>query len=427
MRRILIIIVILLLVGTGVWYFVVRPKQQGGVSPVPNVLQSFFPNTTTSTGSFGNDTIPGTLATGTTDTSPAPVFKQITARPIAGYSIFSISSTAPVPLAQISKTVSKNVTPTIPTPVVSATVDHVIRYVSRANGYVYEIKNGGIPLQISNIFIPNVYEAMFADGNNTAILRFLRSNNQTIATYSVPVPPLNPDGTRTQKSGTYLPDNISALAVSPDSTQIARITADSTGGSITTSSTLGTNIKTAARSPFTEWLPLWANKTVYVQAKAASIADGFLYSVDQPTARLRRILGNVAGLTTSVSPSGAYVLYSESTGTGFTTHLFNTKTNVTTDINLAILPEKCAWLQNEDLICAGNSTVVNGTYPDAWYAGTVHFSDQLYHITTASNVYSVLYNGQGQSFDMTNLHIDEGQRLVYFIDKTTGLLWQFSY
>src|SRR6266403_2783515 len=96
MRRILIIIIILLLVGTGVWYFVIRPKQQGGVSPVPNVLRAFFPSSTTSTGSFGADTAPGTV--GTTN-SAAAVFKQITARPIAGYGIFSISNKVTTPSA----------------------------------------------------------------------------------------------------------------------------------------------------------------------------------------------------------------------------------------------------------------------------------------------------------------------------------------
>jgi len=419
MRRILIIILILLVVATGVWYFYIRPRQAAGISPVPNVLKSFFPTSTSSTGSFGTGTNPSANGTGTGGTAATSPFKQITALPIAGYTIFSISNQVSVP----------SVTDPTAKPTVETVVDHMIRYVSRPNGYVYEIKDGGIPLQISNIFIPNIYEADFADSNNTAILRFLRSDDETIATYSVPIPPLNTDGTRTQKSGTYLPDNISELAVSPDSTEVARVTTNSNGAIISTSNTSGGSIKTMAQSPFTEWVPMWAGKTLYIQTKAAAVANGFLYSINPSTARLQRVVGSVPGLTASVSPSGTYVLYSQSTATGFTTELLNTKTNTTTDLSLDILPEKCAWLQNEDLICAGSNSVPAGTYPDEWYAGTLHFSDQLYHIATASDTYTVLYNDENtsESFDMTNLQVDEGQQIVYFIDKSTGLLWQFSY
>lgn len=441
MRRILIIIVILLVVGTGVWYFYIRPKTQSGTSPVPNIMKPFFPTSTTTTGSFG--TAPGVLGNGTdtTNTSgqPTPVFKQLTATAVAGYSVFTrldpVTTTAAVATPDTSASTQlvlasiKNSTSTkkVAKPTIPTVLNHILRYVSRSNGYVYEINNGAIPLQISNIFIPNIYEADFMDSNNTAVLRFLRPDNQTIATYTVPVPFLNTDGTRTQKSGTYLPDNISAIAVSPDQTQLSRITTDNNGGVVSLSNSIGTNIKTVIHNPFTQWLPMWSNKTLYLQTKAASVADGFFYSVNQSSARLQRIVGNAPGLTASVSPSGTYVLYSQSTTNGFVTKLFNTQTNTTVDINLAILPEKCAWLQNENLICAGNSTVANATYPDDWYAGTTHLSDHLYSITTGSNLYTILYNGQAQSFDMTNVQVDETNRLIYFIDKPTGILWQFSY
>jgi len=415
MRRILIILGIIVVAWLAVYFFYIKPKQQVS-TPVPNILKPFFPSSTTSTGSFGTDTsAPGTVGN-TSNTQANSAFKQLTGQPVAGLTVFSTSSTVSIPSTD----------PKVK-PVLQTIVNHIVRYVSRANGYVYEIKNGSAPLQISNIFIPNIYEASFADSNNTAILRFLRGDNKTIATYTVPIPALNNDGTRTQVSGTYLPDTISAIAVSPDQTSVARITSDKNGSIISTSNTKGTNIKTVLRSPFTEWLPSWANSTVYVQTKAANAADGFFYSIDVGTARLRRLIGNTPGMTASVSPSGTYVLYSQSTTSGFSTELFNTKTNTTTAINLAILPEKCTWLKNEDLICAGNNTVANATYPDDWYAGITHFSDQLYHITTATNTYTVLYNGQGQSFDMTNLQADESQQTLYFIDKNTGLLWQFSY
>jgi hypothetical protein len=424
MRRPLIILFIIALFIGGMYFFYIRPKQNSG-APMPNILKPFFPSSTSSTdGSFGTDS---TSTPSNGSVAPAAALKQLTGHPVAGYTVFSLSSTVSVPstastpsLQVLSVKVSKKAALT------QTVTDHYLRYVSRLNGYVYEIKNAAVPLQISNIFIPNIYEAQFADGNTTAVLRFLRANNRTIATYSVPIPDLNPDGTRTQNSGVYLPDNITSLVVSPDQKQIARITIDQAGTVVTTSSTAGTSIKTILRSPFQSWLPQWTNN-IYLQTKAASVADGFLYSIDQPASRLRRLLGNIAGLTTSVSPKGTYILYSESVADGFVTKIFNTKTNTTKQLSLALLPEKCVWLQNEDILCAGNNNVANAAYPDAWYAGTIHFSDQLYRINTASNIYSVVYNDPTQSFDMTNLQIDEEQGFVYFIDKVTGFLWQYKY
>lgn len=428
MRRFLIIILVILLVWAGIYIFYVKPRQNSTTTPVPTVLKPFFPSST-GNNSLSDGTIPGVLGTNPTTQNTNTTnnqFKQLTDRAIAGYTTFDISSTVSVPATNPNPSSTK-ATAGAAKSTIKTVVDHYIRYVSRQNGYVYEIKDGGAPLQITNVFLPNVYEAYFIDNNNTVIERFLRDDQKTIATYSIPIPPVNPDGTRTQLGGTYLPDNIFEIAISPDQKQLLRLTTDKTGAVLTSSTSIGTQIKTLLRSPFTEWIPSWIGNTVYMQTKAASVATGFLYSVDQPSARLRRIVGDITGLTASISPTGTYVLYSQSNTSNFNAFLLNTKTSATTPIDLAILPEKCVWLQNENIICAGNNVVPNAVYPDAWYAGTVHFSDQLYQINSATHLYTVLYNGQNQSFDITNLRIDENQRLVYFIDKTSGYLWSFGY
>lgn len=414
MRKVLIGLIVLILVIAGVYFFYIRPKMNSG-EPVPNVISSFFPKVTSNGNAFGPDDTPVT-PDGTAATAANNPLKQLTSRPVAGYTVFNIATKVSIPSTDPKGK-----------PTIQTNTDYYLRYVSRINGYVYEMKNGSAPLQISNILIPNIYEAVFADNNNTALLRFLRADEKTIATYSVPIPGLNDDGTRTQKPGIYLQDNIYSLAVSPDQTHIARITTDSTGSLVTSSTSTGTTIKTLFRSPFQSWLPQWNTTSVYLQTKAASTADGYLYSIDQASSRLKRILGNIKGFTASVSPSGTYVIYSETVGNTFRTRIFNTKTNAISPLSIDVLPEKCTWLKNEDLVCAGNSTVQDAVYPDAWYAGIMHFSDQLYRISPTTNSYSVLYDGSDASFDMTNIQVDEGQGYAYFIDKNTGILWQYKY
>lgn len=414
MRRILIFIILFALVGTTVWYFFIRPPIDPSGNQTTSAFQSFFPVGTPGEGTNPDGTI---QESGETPVSAAAArFSKITDRPIAGFTIFAITKTVTLP----------NPDPKLK-PLVTIITDHYMRYVARTSGYVYEIKNTDPATQISNIFIPNIYEALFADNNTTALLRFLRSDNQTIGTYSVPIPALNDDGTRTQASGTFLSDTIESLAISPDTKLVARLTTDQTGALVSTATPVGSTKKDIIRSPFREWLVSWpVQNSIYVQTKAAATANGFLYRIDSAAGRLRRVIGDVPGLTTSISPDGSFILYSQSSPNGFATRLFNTKTGVTTNLSLALLPEKCAWYENNNLLCAGNTSVAEGIYPDSWYAGLTHFEDQLFYINTSTATYTTLYDGNEQSFDMTNLKIDEGQNLLYFIDKSTGILWKFT-
>lgn len=419
-KKLLIALVIILTLGGG-WYWYAKSHQTAPGVPAITDFSAFFP-----IGESGDPTLldgllqdGSAIPDGTATPTTTSRFKQLSPHPVAGFTSFMqpiVTTLPPDPKKPKAKAVTQT------------TYSHRIRYVSRSNGYVYEIEDGQIPLQISNVYIPNIYETLFGDSANTALLRFLRPDEQTIATYSVPVPLANPDGTRTQKEGVYFPDGVTQTAISPDKTQVAYLTNGPSGATLSLTSLTNTKKTTLIQTPFREWLLSWPTaKSLYVQTKPSASVLGYLYRIDTSDKKLRRILGDINGLTTSVSPSGTYILYSQRSDTSFITRLFNTKTNETRTLSLAILPEKCTWLQNEDLMCAGNTTVPTAEYPDAWYQGIVSFSDQLYHISSSNLIYDTVYDGSGSSYDMTNLSVDETGRVVYFIDKPTGLLWQLTY
>lgn len=410
---------IIVLAGAGGWYWFAKSHQTAPGVPAITDFSAFFP-----VGESGDPTLlDGVLQNNPSDPNGTAAinspFIQLTPHAVAGFSSFMQPITTTLP-PDPKKPKAK--------PVTETTYVHRIRYVSRSNGYIYEIEDGAAPLQVSNVYIPNIYETLFGDSSNSALLRFLRPNQSTIATYSVPVPPINTDGTRTQKEGVYLPDNILQAAISPDTKQVAHLTSAKAGATLTLSTLTNTKKTTLIQTPFREWIMSWPTaKSIFLQTKASALVPGYLYKVDTTEKKLRRVLGDINGLTTSVSPSGTYVLYSQHSDGGFVTRMYNTKTNTTRALSLVILPEKCTWLKNDDLICAGNTSVPTAQYPDAWYQGIVSFSDQLYHISATELVYETLYDGSGTSYDMTNLAADETAREVYFVDKSTGLLWKFIY
>lgn len=422
MRRFLAIFAILL-VGVGFWYFFSNQTKDSGTSqeaPQSGFKAFFSRNTIFTPEEVGNSTNTKEGTSGESSENifaPVSAFKKISPGTVAGVTHFSIKKTVSVP----------NPDPKLK-PTQEVITEHFIRYVSRVNGYVYEIKDEGIPTQITNIYIPNVYEASFADGGKTAIVRFLRDDLRTIATYSVPIPEANPDGTRTQRTGVYFPENVSSLAVSTDGKSVARVLFENSTSSISTTDTKNEARKELIKNPFEQWLVSWGGASVYLQTKATAFADGFLYRIDAQNKRLVRILGDMRGLTTSVSPKGTYILYSESRqGSGFISRVYETKTGITKGLSVIVLPEKCTWLLNEDLICAGSDSVAPGNYPDEWYDGTRSFTDTFYHIHTATNRIDTLSEDESKRYDAISLVANEAQTLLYFIDKKTGFLWQLDY
>ncbi len=415
MRRTLIIILgILALVG--IVLFFTRSKTTTDSTKGTGIFQGLFsPRNDAVSAIDGSGTEISSNNIASVDLPNNSAFKKVSPSAVAGYTVFSISHEITIPSVDgKSKPTKQTIT------------DHYVRYVSRANGYVYEIKNDSIPTQISNIYIPDVYEATFADNNKTAVLRFLRSDDRTVATHTVPIPEPNPDGTRSQLPGTYLPDGITSLAVSPDTKWLARVTHNSGNGIISLSDSKNSNKRELLVSAFNEWLVLWGAKDIYLQTKATYSANGFLYRLDTANKRLIKVLGDIPGLTASISPKGTYILYSESVPDSFTTSIFTVKNGEKKQFGLKILPEKCAWLKNEDLICAGSESITGGNYPDDWYSGVVMLGDGLYKINTGINILETLDNGT-YGYDAINLFADESESLLYFIDKTTGILWRFGY
>jgi hypothetical protein len=205
----------------------------------------------------------------------------------------------------------------------------------------------------------------------------------------------------------------------------ARLTTSGENGVITTASFNNKNVSEILRFPFTEWILQWPlENTLYVQTKASARIPGYLYSINTKDKILKRVLGNINGLTTNVSPSGSYIVYSQSTQERFTTYIYNTKSAQFFRLDPYILPEKCVWTQTENLICAGSTNIIASAYPDSWYAGLVKFTDSFYRISVTTGLIETVFEPVIEDFDATNLHVDPREEYLYFVDKTTGILWR---
>ncbi len=181
-----------------------------------------------------------------------------------------------------------------------------IRYVDRASGFVYEQAPNASPLQISNIRLPNIYEAVFAEGGKSVLLRFLGDDSKTIGTYYVPIPEPDTTGVRVQAKGIFLPNNIGSLVVFSHGKKIAFTTVEKGSSIVRIANPNGSQPQMFFSYPFTDWLLLASDADLYLQTKAYSSFPGTLFSLTKND--YKKIISHVSGLTALVSPSGHYVL-----------------------------------------------------------------------------------------------------------------------
>ena len=230
-------------------------------------------------------------------------------------------------------------------------------------------------------------------------------------------------------SGVYLPQKISAVAISPDKSKMFYLypTGSGVGGIFANAD--GGKKTLIFESPLSEWLVSFAdNKTIVLTTKPSASAAGFSYFLNTGGGEIRKILGNIVGLTTLVSPDKKLVLYSESSSGSFRTKIYDLAKNRSTDFGLQTLPEKCVWSRSEPAVifCAVPKTIPSCNYPDCWYQGSVAFNDDIWKIDTATSETDRLISPESfaqKTLDIINPLLNENESFLLFTNKTDLTLW----
>lgn len=364
--------------------------------------------------------------------------RKVSSMPIAGYTNFQKERYVEAPSTPLPPATENPTTPVVATPPPIEFVT-ALRYVDRATGNIFQTFADKIDeRKFSSTLIPSVYEALLGNGAQSVLMRYLKADDITIETFSglLPKELLGGDSTsETNVYGSFLPQNITSLALSPDTTKAFYIF-NSAGE--TTDTALGVvldiikNTKTQIfNSPFTEWLVEWPNaKMITLTTKPSYSTLGYMYAIDPTstgnTRGLTKILGDVNGLTTLTAPSGKLVLYSDNS---LSLAIYSATTNTTTAVGLRSMPEKCVWGKaSETIYCAVPATFPNMQYPDSWYKGEVTFSDQIWKIDVLSGSTTLLIDPlqeeEGEDMDGIKLMLDADENYLFLVNKKNSFLWE---
>jgi hypothetical protein len=400
---ILIIVISTIVLAAGIFllFFTAPPIQnenpQSQFSPFGNYTGSS--STTAPTSDTANTNADNQVITGYINNPSSPLIK-ISANPIAGAQVFDRK--------------------------VSTTTTSIVRYIERATGHVTEYdKKANILTTTSNTTIPSIYQATWT--GNTVLAQFLNQNKNAVRTFVATLP--TKATSTTQLTGRYLADDIYTFAVSPKGDRVFTIPKGETAvGSILSMD--GTKRTSILNFPFNEWNTQWPNETTITLTSKPSFSSlGYMYSLTT-AGFMKKIIGNIAGLTTLTNPTLTYTIYSSSNDGGLSTAIYDlTKNTSLAFAQSPTLAEKCVWSKLFKTIayCAIPTTIPIGNYPDAWYQGNVSFVDNIYKVDMNLQSVNLLYRlPTDQSIDAINLFLDTKEENLYFTNKYNYHLWGLS-
>lgn len=302
------------------------------------------------------------------------------------------------------------------------------RYTLADNGHILDLAldvPGAVSKPVSNTTIPSVVNNIWGKNGTTTILQYtdsgtLKSVYMLLATSSTTAAPL-----RIQ----FLPNNILALALSPDSKSISYLLASASGSDGYTANADGTNPKKLFSMPFSQVTLSWpATTTLLTQTKAAVGVPGMAFSVDTKTGTQASLL-YASGLSATANSVFSKIFYqtSASASSKATTYSHDMATGKDAPMANDPLPEKCTWspLSRTDIYCAVSLDGVPGGYADLWHKGLVQTADSIVLFETNTGVGTVvtLPGDGGVTAPIESITASADGKYLLFITRGDQSLW----
>lgn len=415
-RRLMILFALISLFAFGVilWYFLfstpkAAPSLGGPANPLsvrdlPTRLGFIFGSSPEATSTSETEvTLPGTEP-----------FIQVWDKPATGNVFLSRSF-----LKEVTATTTKGTTTILVTKTVRAT-STVLMFVDRATGYVYGYNiDSGKTYQISNTTIPGVYDAYIWAGGDKIVMRYLDSSRKNITSVLATIPNVSEDHDAQALSAvTYLPNNISSIAVSSSLSSLSYLVQNDLGSSVYTLTAKGT--AHVSDSSFAEWLLSYGGERLYATTKASAYIEGETVSLPSYS----RLFGEKTGLTSMPTRDGA-LFNSMWSQTGLST--FITSGALVIPANIRTLSAKCSPGAGTFFICGIPKTIPTSSegLPDDWYQGSISFDDTLMLVDTRRGNSYPLYEFDPKygAVDVTHLQSDHTASLISFVRKQDSTLF----
>jgi hypothetical protein len=298
----------------------------------------------------------------------------------------------------------------------------LMRYLEAGTGHIYEINmETGEEIRLSNITIPNAYEAIFTQSGSYAIVRAGSSLTSEIVFINLK---------QTEPKRESVPITPNQLLSGP-SDSFFYSTAGRNGLEVR-SRDLNTNIDTLAFIiPFTSaTIQIGLNNThpPFLYTKPASLLFGYAYEVNQSNNLVRL---PVSGNSLTGIHTGEYIIFNRLQGDIYRSEIYNRSNGNIINSSIIALPEKCgvSRLDTSMIFCGYTISRYDYHYPEEWYKGVRTFTDSLWaiNLSTGSAIQLVIPQAvTGRTLDIYNVSNGTDGKMVYFLNIADKTLWVYE-
>ncbi len=409
---------ILIIVGLGGWYYLLRTSSaqisaesaaRGFGEHVPSFDAGTNGSTARNIASRFTEATPAAAApsaiknsTGSTEqtgsdsrnVSSASVFWQVDATPVAGFSFSNARDSVR------------------------------LYYVARATGHVFSANpDSHTVVRLTNTLFPKTGEAFLA-GDGSAIMRHVNTLG-SIETFSGS--PTMSSSSESQLTGITLDLGIRAFAADPITKTIFYTEPDSAQGTVgITSLWNGTKAKRLFASSVGSWRLFALSDGRHVISESAN--DGVLgtaYEIQKDGA-WKPLVRKLPGLTIRPRASSTALLYSSSSGGSVT--LYGRLSSDTSAISLPVktTADKCAWAPAQGIAyCAVPETAPSSHFLGNWYKGIEHTRDIWWKVDVRADSAEkvVVSDSTKHMHDVVDPVVDTSGNYLAYIDNTDHSLW----
>lgn len=305
-----------------------------------------------------------------------------------------------------------------------------IRFVARETGHIFQTEpDQARPRRISNTTVPGVVQTDWSASASSTLLT-LRSEDGELSYLLASIETTDAQEENAEQlfvsfQDIFLPPDAHTVVLSPNGEQLFYLTDTDTGVEGVVREGISGNEQTVFSSPLSQWRAYWPQQsTVILSTKPAQGKSGVTYTVNAQTGR-QQLVQAFAG-TGPVTPfSDTRALISRR---GVNASVITEENgSFSLGATLGTLADKCGWgVRGRFAWCGVPKTVIANEYPDAWYQGTVSFSDELWRIDTETDNTERLLDPQtvtGSELDVMNIAVGVSNDWLIFTNKNDLSLW----
>ena len=293
-----------------------------------------------------------------------------------------------------------------------------VLYYKRAGGNLFQANlDGQNEENKSNLTIIGLTDVRWSPSRERAVLGYiddgvLRYLIENVATSST----------------VFLPQRVTSASWQPETGALIAYTEITENGlRIVTANAQLKNQQTLFTSPIPEYTVSWVDKTNLV---ALTRPTYFATSLSQiiSTSKKSSEFVPVRGLGVLPSPNGGLLAIGgvDANGALLPIRFVDIKGREAGSSNVRTLVEKCAWRPDgAELICAAPKNNA-GSLPDSWQKGIVSFEDMLVKIDSRTGIAVDLPGTEGGLFDATGIFLDSQNKYLFFTNKRDSTLWRLE-